>query len=113
TSLLVGTPGAVIERYVGWGTLLVAIVGGLGVLRATSVERRRLIAMGLCAAVGLAIAAGPPGIAGMSPYAWLAAVVPGFDRLRAPVRFGALSGFALSALAGYGVARLAQMASPL
>jgi len=49
----------------------------------------------------------------MSPYAWLAAVVPGFDRLRAPVRFGALSGFALSALAGYGVARLSRMALPL
>ncbi len=113
TSLLVGTPGAVIERYVGWGTLVIAILGCLGIVRAAPIERRRLIALGLCAVVGLAIAAGPPGIAGMSPYAWLAVLVPGFDRLRAPVRFGALSGFALSVLAGYGVARLAHMASPL
>ena len=111
TSLLVGTPGVVIERYVGWGTVVIAVVGVVGILHAAPVERRRLVALAACAALGLAIAAGPPGIAGVSPYAWLAAVVPGFDRLRAPVRFGALSGFALSALAGYGVARLAS-ASP-
>jgi hypothetical protein len=40
------------------------------------------------------------------PYAWLYAFVPGFQALRAPVRFDALVQLSLAVLAGYGTAAL-------
>ena len=40
------------------------------------------------------------------PYDWLAAVVPGFDGLRAPARFAAVVYVALAVLAAYGASRL-------
>jgi hypothetical protein len=41
-----------------------------------------------------------------APYLWLYQYVPGWDGLRVPARFGMLVAFALSALAGLGVAAL-------
>lgn len=46
------------------------------------------------------------GLAVPLPYAWLYALVPGFEALRAPVRFDALVSLALAVLAGYGLIAL-------
>jgi hypothetical protein len=40
------------------------------------------------------------------PYAWLGAIVPGLDGLRAPARFATVVHLALAALAAYGAVRL-------
>lgn len=48
----------------------------------------------------------PAGLDLALPYAWLYALVPGFQALRAPVRFDALVSLALAALAGYGLVAL-------
>ena len=42
------------------------------------------------------------------PYKWLYTIVPGFDALRVPYRFGQLVMLGLAVLAGYGSARLLQ-----
>jgi len=47
------------------------------------------------------------------PWAWLSAIVPGFDGLRVPARFAVVVYVALAALASIGAARLlARLASP-
>lgn len=45
------------------------------------------------------------------PYAWFYAVIPGFQALRAPVRFAALVFFGLAVLAGMGMARIERLAA--
>jgi hypothetical protein len=105
----------VVAIYAGWGTCVAGVLGIVALTRAPQrLDRIRLVALCVCALAGLGLAEGPAGVLGTSvaPYRWLAAVVPGFDRLRAPVRFGAVTGFALSVLAGYGVAALAALRGP-
>jgi hypothetical protein len=48
----------------------------------------------------------PAGVDIRLPYAWLYAVVPGFQAFRAPVRFDVLATLALAVLAGCGVSAL-------
>lgn len=68
----------------------------------------RVVFLLLVALTTLLLAAGPQGLAGgwRSPYAWLAAVVPGFASLRSPIRFAIATSFALAGLAAYGAAAL-------
>ncbi|HEV7732155.1 MAG TPA: YfhO family protein [Candidatus Binatia bacterium] len=47
-----------------------------------------------------------PGVVLPTPYAWLAAVVPGFSAMRAPQRFGCLATVGVMTLAGLGLAAL-------
>ena len=64
------------------------------------------------AAVAFLLSMGPePALANglrfsTGPYDWLAAVVPGLEGLRAPVRFAAVVYLALAVLAAYGASRL-------
>jgi hypothetical protein len=51
----------------------------------------------------------PAGLDASLPYAWLYAVVPGFNALRAPARFNALVMLSVAVLAGYGVAALSAL----
>jgi hypothetical protein len=98
----------IVSVYVGMGTLVLGMLGALGAAgagRADRVRGARVLGLVLCAMVGFFLALGPHGVGGwFSPYAWLGAVVPGFDRMRAPIRFGAVSSFGMSALAGFAVA---------
>lgn len=60
-----------------------------------------------CLSLGPRLYLAPGRAAGVDvalPYAWLYRLVPGFEALRAPVRFDALVSLALAVLAGYGLA---------
>jgi hypothetical protein len=68
----------------------------------------RVLSLVLVTLAGFALAPGVKGFAGgwFAPYAWLCALVPGFENMRAPSRFGCIASFGLSALAGLGIASL-------
>jgi hypothetical protein len=73
-----------------WCFALLALAAAL-----LSLGPRLYLAPGTAAGLGMAL-----------PYAWLYALVPGFEALRAPVRFDALVSLALAVVAGYGVTAL-------
>jgi hypothetical protein len=93
-----------IPQFLTWGALAAASAalvwhrrGPVGALLAVTIT-------------GVVLALGPyapspfgPGTISM-PYAWLAAIVPGFSAMRAPLRFGAVATLAVAALAGIGIA---------
>jgi hypothetical protein len=87
-------------------------LGGVGLVWGRGKQRWCFALLGLTAAIlslgpRLYLAPGQPsGLAVALPYAWLYALVPGFEALRAPVRFDALVSLALAVLAGHGVAVL-------
>ncbi len=87
-------------------------LAGVGLVRGRGRERWFFALLALAAAVlslGPRLYLAPERAAGLDitlPYAWLYALVPGFEALRAPVRFDALVSLALAVLAGYGTAAL-------
>jgi hypothetical protein len=92
---------------------LVALgLAGVGLLRGRGRERWFFALLALAAfllSLGprLYLAPGRPADVDVTlPYAWLYALVPGFEALRAPVRFDALVSLALAVLAGYGLLAL-------
>ncbi len=100
--------------YVGLPILALGVIGSTQ-LASWQRDRRhavRVLSLVLSALAAYALAVGPAGPASglLSPYAWLAESVPGFARMRSPVRFGCVAGFALSALAGLAIARLLAVA---
>ena len=102
-----------IVRYVGLRTLGFALIGALGVLgwrrnRALAVRTLTLI---LIATAGVVLARGTIGYfdGQVSPYRWLATVVPGFAMLRVTWRFMILTSVATCALAGLGVGHLVHL----
>lgn len=69
------------------------------------------LALAAVAVAGVVLALGPhlflPGCPAVPlPYRWLSLTVPGFSAMRAPQRFGALTTFAITALAAFGLAIL-------
>ena len=107
------TPGAggypVDALFPGLAALAVA---GVGLARGRGRKRWFFALLALASAVvslGPRLYLAPERPAGLDialPYAWLYALVPGFEALRAPVRFDALVSLALAVLAGYGTAAL-------
>jgi hypothetical protein len=101
---------SVTRAYVGWGALVFGVGAFLALWRPWSGDRARGVrvsGLALVALAGYVLARGRAGLGvpALAPFGWLAAVVPGLAHFRAPVLFGALAGFSLSALAGLGVAR--------
>ncbi|MGA7731821.1 MAG: hypothetical protein WCD37_11190 [Chloroflexia bacterium] len=105
------------ELYPGVVALLLALVGIWG----WRMWRGMPILFGLVALAGLLLSLGPTlhldtyaqeptGIP--LPYAWLYDLVPGFDSLRVPQRFGMLFMLGLAVCAGYGLARLYRSSVP-
>lgn len=106
---LVGRPPMVLDRFAGWGTVLLAVAGTLATYAFARRDRRqtrRVLFLVAGTVAALLLAPGPTGFfdGWVSPYSWLAAVVPGFRSLRSPVRFGILASFLLSILAAYAIA---------
>jgi hypothetical protein len=83
-----------------------ALLGLPRVWRTRRATAFRIVVLLAIALVGAALARGPTPVAdsGSSPFAWLAAVVPGFANVRAPRRIIVLFSLATSALAGFAVA---------
>src|SRR5205085_187416 len=93
---------------VGWPGYSLALIGVVAGGRIARGWPRRL---GLALAVGGVLASLGPGVwtaygTLWSPYALLAAVVPGLASIRMPARFVMIPQLGLSLLAGVGVARL-------
>jgi len=93
-----------IPQFLTWGALAAAVP-------AVVWRRRRPVGSLLAVAItGVVLglgpsAASPTGAGEISlPYAWLAAIVPGFSAMRAPLRFGALTTLGVAALASLGIA---------
>jgi hypothetical protein len=95
--------------FPGVATLALA---GVGLLWGRGSQRGYFALLALAAALlslGPRLYLAPGQAAGLDmalPYAWLYALVPGFEAMRAPVRFDALVSLALAVLASYGVAAL-------
>jgi hypothetical protein len=86
----------------GWTAYVLAVLGLAAFART---RRNPLIWMWSAVAVtGLVLSLGPDGI--RSAYAWAHRWIFGFQAVRAPARFGVLVGFAVAALAAYGVTTL-------
>jgi hypothetical protein len=112
-----GSPHNVLTS-VGIWLLALALLAPLAFARAVrgadrdAVARIVALVFMVIAAVGLAV--GPAGLLGgwFAPYAWLSAIVPGFSAIRLPTRFALLCSFAVSVLAGFGVAALWRVLGP-
>ncbi len=96
-----------IPQYLG---LVAMLLAAAGLVLGRGTPRGALVAV---IVAGLVLYLGPivpdpwtPGVVLPTPYAWLAAVVPGFSAMRAPQRFGCLVTVAVMALAGFGLAAL-------
>ncbi|MGH7789719.1 MAG: hypothetical protein ACRERC_22805 [Candidatus Binatia bacterium] len=99
----------VLAAHVGWEA--VAVIGLFALLslhrgqQTSSTGRVRALSAMIAFVSALAIAMGPSG-GWLSPYSWMASIVPGFRLFRIPSRFGILAAFAGSVLAGLAVASL-------
>jgi len=94
-----------VPEFLTYTGLALALVG---ILRRRGHPRGGLLAvavLGLLLSLGHVLAA-PWTRPIPLPYAWLAAVVPGFSSMRLPQRFGALVTLATAAFAGFGLATL-------
>lgn len=97
--------------FPGLAALAVAAIGAILALRVwrASLFYLLLLPVSFVLSLGprLYLAPGVPGDLPFSlPYAWLYAVVPGFQALRAPERFSALGFLGLAVLVGYALAAL-------
>jgi hypothetical protein len=97
--------------WVGFGTLVLGALGVLALPLHWTTDRlraARMLSLAFCAVAGFALARGPGGFLDgwVAPYRWLSVLIPGFDRMRSPPRFGTVSSFGLSALAGFALAEV-------
>jgi hypothetical protein len=106
----------IVPEWVGWGVVVLGI-GALLRQRAfrAAGDRRGVVRVGTLAAVAvvaLLIARGSAPIFGdhVVPFDWVSVVVPGFEHVRQPRRFGILASFALSAMAAFSVAGARRLA---
>jgi hypothetical protein len=88
--------------FPGIAVLALAGVCVAGYASANPARRRQMVAYGLLAVMAAWASFGPK----LALYSMLDAAVPGMSLIRAPARFGIVVTFALSVLAGMGVARL-------
>jgi hypothetical protein len=94
-----------VPLFLGFTATLLAIAGIVG---RRGAPRGALTAAALA---GYVLALGPNYLRGDGtlvalPYRWLVGLVPGFSAMRVPQRFGAITTFAVAALAGLGLSRV-------
>lgn len=100
----VGDGGDATSLYMGTGLLVLGVAGAV-VLAREAGERRRILAFLLLGAlVTLLLSMGLNlSVFGFEPYEAVRSVVPGYDSLRSPFRFAALTEVFLVALAAFGI----------
>jgi hypothetical protein len=107
-SLLGASVATTFREWVGWGPLVLAVPAIAVLPRAWRVRDPnavRTVGLVVIAAMAVFLARGPaPVVGAVVPYDWIERVVPGFANLRVYPRWASLASFALSALAGLGVA---------
>jgi hypothetical protein len=87
--------------FPGFGVIAFAAIGVAGYGGADAARRRQILGYGIMALAAAWASFGPA----LKLYSVLDAAVPGMSLIRAPARFGIVVTFALSVLAGLGVAR--------
>jgi len=97
--------------FAGWIALALAGVGLVGLVRRRATSRRAWL-FAVLGVTGFLLSLGPsPAISAgglLAPFGWLA-VLPGFEGMRAPARFGIVAMLGVAGLAAFGAVELVRL----